>query len=52
MVMRFSWPGIKYFKTCCAIASVIGVPITEEYATSFTSAPSSSRTLDFVFVAM
>ena len=34
------------------MASVIGAPETEEYAISFTSAPSSSRTFDFVRVAM
>ena len=32
--------------------SVMGEPVTEEYAISLTNAPSSSRTFDLVLVAM
>ena len=42
----------KVFLALAAIAMLIGARDTEEYAINFTRAPSSSRTLCFVRVAM
>src|SRR5580704_16936815 len=38
--------------TCCAIAIVIGVSVSDEYAVSLINAPSSSRTFDLVLFAI
>src|SRR2546427_7565468 len=52
MVTRFSCVAMMFFKTCCAVESVNGVPVSAAKAISRVSAPSSSRTLDLIARAM
>ena len=50
--MRRSGTAARCRSVCCAIAKVIGCPVTDDTAMRRVRAPSSSRTFDFVLVAM
>src|SRR5216684_3802602 len=52
MVTRFSCDAMMFRNTCCAVPSEIVAPVSDAYAISRVSAPSSSRTLDLMARAM